>query len=124
MSILNTSHTEGDTLFVQASGRDDSLEEVLAYAGRVIDAAVRSGATRILCDETAIEYRLDTMDTFEAGRYISEQAPKVAKIAIVCNPAFIQDAQFFENVTVNRGLTLKVFTDTESAKQWLGQTAG
>jgi len=46
-------------------------------------------------------------------------AKKVAGIAIACNPAFIADARFFENIVVSRGLILGMFTDTESARSWL-----
>jgi hypothetical protein len=31
----------------------------------------------------------------------------------------LDSASFFENVVVNRGLTLRVFTDIDTAKCWL-----
>ena len=119
MSIQFTKRMDGDTLFIRASGFDENLEEVEAYAAKIIEAALRFGATRVLCDETGLEYRLGTVDTYEAGKFLSAHAPKVARIAIACNPAFIADARFFENVVVNRGLSLAMFTDIESARSWL-----
>lgn len=119
MSIQFTKRMDGDTLFIRASGFDENLEEVEAYAAKIIEAALRFGATRVLCDETGLEYRLGTVDTYEAGKFLSVHAPKVARIAIACNPAFIADARFFENVVVNRGLSLGMFTDIESARSWL-----
>ncbi|MCF8382013.1 MAG: hypothetical protein K9G39_00220 [Chlorobium sp.] len=119
MSIRYTTKIYGELLLVKASGFDESLADVEDYAQGVIEACLQHGATLVLCDETALEYRLGTVDTYEAGKFLSAHAPKVARIAIVYNPAFIADAQFFENVVVNRGLILGMFTDLESARNWL-----
>ncbi|MGB8248066.1 MAG: hypothetical protein WCE98_08665 [Chlorobium sp.] len=119
MSIRYTTKIDGETLFVTASGSDESIEDVEGYALGVIEACLRSGATRVLCDETGIEYRLGTVDTYEAGKFLASHVPRAVRIAIVCNPAFVADARFFENVVVNRGLILRMFIDPESAGRWL-----
>jgi hypothetical protein len=119
MSIQYTTRVDGEILFVYASGFDESLDDVQGYGLGIISASEGSGVTRVFCDETALEYRLGTIDTFQAGEFISNNVPAVAKVAIVCNPGFISDASFFEDVVVNRGLTLRVFTDSEVAMHWL-----
>lgn len=119
MGIQYTTRLDGNTLFVRASGFDESLEEVEAYAAGIIDACLQCSVSRVLCDETRLEYRLGTAETFDAGKFLVSRVPGLLKIAIVCNPAFNADARFFENVVVNRGLTLQMFTDTKSAKRWL-----
>jgi hypothetical protein len=51
----------------------------------------------------------------KSGKHV----PAVAKVAVTCNPAFLPEASFFEDVVVNRGLSLRVFTDIETARTWL-----
>ncbi len=119
MAIQYTTRVEEGTLFVQASGFDESLDEVEAYGMGVLTATLESGVVHVFCDETALEYRLGTLDTYRAGEFLSTHVPGVAKVAIVCNPASLADASFFEDVVVNRGLTLRVFTDATIALQWL-----
>jgi len=122
MSIRYTTKIDGELLLVEASGFDENLADVENYAQGVIDACLEHEVTLVLCDETALDYRLGTVDTYEAGKFLASRVPGVVKIAIACNSAFITDARFFENVVVNRGLILCMFTDTGSARSWLMET--
>lgn len=119
MSITYSFHTEGETLFVEASGRDESLEEVQAYGLAVIEQALQHQSLRILCDERQLVYQLTTMDTFAAAAFIATRAPHIARIALVCAPQFFADASFWENVAVNRGLSVCAFKDMDRARAWL-----
>ncbi len=87
----------------------------------IIRAAISSGCTRILCDETELEYALGTIDTFESAKFISEHAPRIAKVAIVCMAEKFCDASFWETLAVNRGLSVKVFQDLHKAEEWMSQ---
>ncbi|ACD90596.1 MAG: hypothetical protein HGA57_06270 [Chlorobium limicola] len=122
MSIQYTTRTDGNILFVRASGFDENLEDVEKYAQGVIDATLQHGTTLVLCDETALDYRLGTVDTYAVGKFLASRVPRVFKIAIVCNPTFNADARFYENVVVNRGLNLRMFSDIEKARSWLTET--
>lgn len=84
----------------------------------IIQTCLECDAQRVTCDETALEYRLKIFDTYEIVKFLSESVPKIVKVAIVCNPDFLSDAGFFENVVVNRGLQLKMFTDVDRARRW------
>jgi hypothetical protein len=119
MAITYTTEVDGETLFVKTSGFDESLAEVEEYAMGIIMACKESGIIHVLCDETELEYRLGTFDTYQAGEFLSTHVPAIVKVAIVCNPAFLSDASFFEDIVVNRCLRFRVFTDTQSARQWL-----
>ncbi len=110
---------EDNLLVVQASGFDESLAQVQNYGLAIIQACLEGGYTRVLCDETGLEYRLGTLDTFEAAEFIAGQAARVGKIAVVCNAQAIGDAAFWEDVVVNRDLTARVFNDVEVARRWL-----
>jgi hypothetical protein len=106
-------------LKVTAKGKDENLQEVMDYGHAIVDAAVHHGVAKVLCDETELEYALGTMDIFESARYISEIAPKIARIAIACKPEQTYDAGFWETVAVNRGLRVKMFKTVADAEKWL-----
>jgi len=119
MSIHSTMTVSEDTLLVTASGFDESLDQVQQYGLAIIAACIQSGVTRILCNELDLEYRLGTVDTYQAAEFIAANAPHVGRAAIVCNPKYLADARFWETVATNRGLTVRVFKDTDAASQWL-----
>jgi hypothetical protein len=119
MAIDYSFHVDDDLLRVKASGRDESLEEVMAYGMAIIEAAKESGCTRVLCDELELDYALGTFDTFEAAKFIADQVPGVAKVAIVCKPEYADDADFWETVATNRGMLVRMFHDLEEAEAWI-----
>ena len=119
MSINVSTKFDQDILRVVAQGKDENLNDVKEYGLNVINQAISFGCRKILCDERELEYNLSTIDAFESAKFISENAPKVAKVALVCNPKYLPDAKFWETVSLNRGLTIKVFTKIEEAEDWL-----
>ena len=110
---------EDGLLVITAAGRDENLQQVLDYGYSVIELAIEKKAKLILCDERNLEYALGTVDTFQAAQQIAERATKVARVAIVCGPNFLEDGKFWETVAVNRYLVVRVDTDFEKAKEWL-----
>lgn len=119
MSINYTFSNDEPILRVVASGMDDNLEQVMGYGMAVMAAAIQSGCSRVLCNELELEYKLGTFDTFESARLISENAPSIARVAIVCNAKNIKDALFWETVASNRGLLVRVFRNIPEAEEWL-----
>ncbi|MBI1397583.1 MAG: hypothetical protein GC151_16540 [Betaproteobacteria bacterium] len=119
MTITFESEVGNGVLLITASGRDESVQEVIDYGQSVIDLAAKLGVTRVLCDERKLEYALNTIDTFEAGKEIAERAPSNGRVAVVCRPEFLEMAKFWENVMVNRFLHVHVDTDIDRARQWL-----
>ena len=124
MAIDYAFAVEGDLLEVRTSGFDESADEVIAYGMAVIAAAVEHESHRVLCLEGELEYRLGTTDIYHVGSYVAAQAPRVARVALVCAPESIGDARFWEDVTSNRGLQAAVFTDEAEARRWLDAGRG
>ena len=91
----------------------------------VIGAAIQGEVTRILCDERALGYRLGTTDTFRAAeaRLAATTLRLVGRVALVCAEQGLPDARFWEDVTVDRGLQARVFTDVDEARTWLAALA-
>lgn len=121
MAIQYSLKADGNLLIVKASGFDESLEEVEQYGLAIVEACKEGRYSRVLCDETDLEYRLGTFDTFQSAEFMASQAPKIGKAAIVCNEKFYPDARFWETVAVNRGLRVRVFKNIEAARQWLDE---
>jgi hypothetical protein len=119
MAINFSITNENSLIRVKASGKDDNLEQVKDYGMAIIEAAVLSASKAIICDERELEYTLNTFDTFESAKFISENAPTVAKVALVCNPKCIDDAIFWQTVASNRGLFVKVFETINEAEAWI-----
>lgn len=119
MSIKYTFTVEENLLVVTASGFDENLDEVLEYGMAVISEAVQGNYTAVLCDESRLEYRLGTLDTYRSAEFISQQAPRIVRVALVCNLQAFTDAQFWETVVVNRGLRVRFFKNIHEARIWL-----
>ena len=119
MAIDYTMTVQDKILTVHAWGFDESLEQVKQYGIALIEACVVNGVTHVLCDERDLEYRLSTIDTYEEAEFISAHAPHVARVAIIPNEKYVQDAQFWETVAVNRGLLVRMFQDPGAARVWL-----
>lgn len=119
MAIQYSFNKTGDMLEVETSGFDESLKEVKAYGYAVIVEAIQSNCKQVLCNELNLEYRLGTIDLFQSGKFIAENAPGVGKVAIVTTEKQLPEIKFWENVVNNRGLRLKVFSEVQEAKNWL-----
>ena len=119
MGITYEISSTDNLMVVVAAGSDENLEEVQQYGLAIIENAKRLGCVKILCNELNLEYRLNTIDTFQSATFIAEHAPRVARVAIACNPEFIKDARFWETVAVNRGVMVRVFPDLAEATKWL-----
>lgn len=119
MAIDHTIAVDGNLLLVTARGFDESLQDAMLYGLAVLQAGLKHQTPLVLCDERELEYRLDTLDTFKLAEFLAAQAPSIARVAIVTHPGNLPDATFFENVVVNRGLTLRIFKDFAVARAWL-----
>lgn len=79
-----------------------------------------AGAYHVLLDTRGADARLATMDIYELGVAVAaEPALRRDKVALLVPPEAKLDADFFENVSHNRGADLRAFTDFETAIGWL-----
>lgn len=108
-------------LKVTTKGTDENLEEVLQYTNAIIEAAFKHQSRLILCDERELVYKLTTLDTYKLAEFVSSYSSHIAKIVIVCNPRCLPEGKFYETVTTNRGLKVRVTTDIEEAEKWLNE---
>lgn len=119
MAILCTFENSDKYLFVKATGKGYTMAAVQDYVQAVITEIQNVKATRVLCVETELTHELTGVDTYALGKLVSHYAADIEKVAITVSTADKPVEDFYELVTNNRGLTLRVFTDTEQARNWI-----
>jgi hypothetical protein len=110
-----------DFLWVTATGRERTLEIVLAMARDILQACVENKVTLVLLDIRTLEGRLDMMDAYDLpDKHFSKMRDRsvITHLAIVVDE-FEESYRFFENVAVNRSYNLRIFSDSGEAVEWL-----
>ena len=121
MSINFAMSDEDKYLKVVSVGECENLDQLKEYVLAIHNATVSSGKKRVLVDETQLEYKLSTLDSYSSGCFASSIDPKPKMIAVICKPEGWNDTKFWENVAVNRGVPVKVFRDQDSAEKWIAR---
>lgn len=119
MAIEYSTKIHDDVLVVTSKGFDENLEEVKQFNMELLEKAMACGCSKVISDERLLEYRISTIDTHELAEFVSQHVPFIARVAIVPDPRFMEDARFYEDTIVNRGLTVKTFEKIEDAFAWM-----
>ena len=121
MSYELTMTKEGELLHVSAVGTR-TFGTVISIIKDILEACTQQGTPKVLVDVRALEGRLNIADAFNIP---SSEFPKIRdqsilrKGAIVDLKEFEQGYKFFENVAVNRGFNVRIFSDIDEAIAWL-----
>lgn len=110
---------EKDFLHVHVTG--ERVREVLIDIAKDIVAALKKRQyTKVLIDVTQLRGHLNTIDTYDLGTrdFPTLKQNKPMKIAI-CDNHISENLRFFETVSRNIGLNIRVFTIDDDAIQWL-----
>jgi hypothetical protein len=101
------------------TGRN-SKENVTRYLEGILHECTTRGCTRVLIEERLEGPRLGTLDVFTiASEGASQTRGRLDMIAYVDVYAQGDLMQFAENVAVNRGLHVTVFSTVADAENWL-----
>ncbi len=102
----------------------NTAENVLGYLQAVLQACETQACPRVLIEERLEGPRLGTLSVFEVASEASRRVEgKLKAIAYVDVNAEGRLMQFAENVAVNRGLPVKVFTSVNAAERWLAESS-
>jgi len=121
MSYELTIEKKANVLWVTATGTR-SLETVLAMSRDIVAACVENEISKVLVDVRALKGRLSTMEAYEIP---DKHFPTIRDRSVITQSAIIDLKEFehryrfFEDVAVNRGFTLRVFSDPAEAVEWL-----
>lgn len=95
MAIDFAFSVHGPLLRVTTRGRDEGFDEAEAYGLAVLDAALTSGCSKVLCDERELDYALSTTETFDLACGLAERVPAPGWVAIVCKADHAANGRFF-----------------------------
>ena len=105
-----------DYLFVKATGSWTEAE--IPWQLEIIkDRAESSSYTKLFLDSRTLDLPKYEMTKLSTGKNIAQFFPAPFKIAILDLPEKIN--LFVENVAVNRGANLSVFSNQATALKWL-----
>ena len=112
---------EPDYLYVQVTGIR-TVENFIAMGMDFLTVADKHGYSKVLLDMREMTGELNTLDSYKLGtKDLSELwhtigRPKVSVIDLEANR---ERFEFMENVAVNKGVNLSIFTDVDKAMEWL-----
>ncbi len=109
-----------DYLYVRMSGKYIGDTPLGCHPVSMARACQAGSFRRLLMDVREVTGPMESLAYFHQGEEIARAFPTSdTHIAIVGAVDRIEMLMFFETVAVNRGTTLKVFTDIKEAIKWL-----
>jgi len=93
--------------------------EGLRHFESIADHCRRTINNKLLIDITRFDVRLTVTTRFLAGEKLEIFAVQRIKVAIVGRPEQLDPGRFAMLVARNRGVNVEVFTDFQSAEEWL-----
>jgi len=108
-------------LYFAGDGTEDGLEEDIEIHQMIIDACKEHNRRRVLIDDRNVIYTASTLSIYMlAKHYAQADIPRfIQQAAVVANPKYRADNQFFEDTMRNRSINLRVFYDMQEAEEWL-----
>ena len=98
----------------------NNRENVEQYLGEILLECKKVNCFRVLIEECLDGIRLKTLDVFQIASEGSKQSIGIfQKVAYVDINAEDDLMQFAQNVTVNRGFPVSVFSNVAEAEKWL-----
>ncbi len=85
----------------------------------MVEVCSQSQISRALLDCRNMTGEIEIMDSFMVAKYGVKMIGSISKFALVGREDQMFPDNFVENVAVNRGINLKLFTDIEKAIDWL-----
>lgn len=119
MAIQFTCVARDGVLWVTASGKDDGMADVQEFNVAVYQQMKANNCKRVCSDERLLQYDISLIDTFKIAEQAARHAGDIERLAITCQEKFWKEVSFFEDVAVNRGLTVRFFVDHNEAARWI-----
>ena len=85
----------------------------------MVEVSSQSQISKALLDCRKMTGEIQIMESFMVAKYGVQMIGAISKFALVGREDQMFPDNFVENVAVNRGVNLKLFTDVEKAIDWL-----
>lgn len=96
------------------------VPEMNAARADLAVAAEAQGFKRMLVDASSMTVQPSITEQFEFVSKHPVTLPPGVRLAIVMRPALFRSSQFSEQVSLNRGVNMRIFDSLSAAKLWLG----
>ena len=109
-----------DYLYVQVTGVR-TIENIIAMAKDFLAVLDKNGYRKVLLDVRGMTGGLDPLNAYKLGKKDVQELkrPSQLKVSIFDLEENRERFEFMENVAVNAGLNLRIFSDVDKAMEWL-----
>ncbi len=118
MSVQFKIEHKENWLVAHMTGKADTRDIPKRYA-ELADLCEQSGKIKIIVDITGSYVPQSTYDKFEMGEHAIIFTLRHIQVAVLAKVEQIDPQRFGESVAKTRGANLRLFTDMDSAEEWL-----
>jgi hypothetical protein len=119
MTVETEVHFDGVCVHLDIVGRYD-YDSARKNPDLVNEACRQYECTRVLIDARSLEGDVSICDQLGIAEYMAGSIDRKLTLALVARREQVPNDKFFETALVNRGMSVRVFTDVEEAREWLG----
>ena len=120
-SELLSIQDKGSYLLVEFFG-EFSVESGKFCVDRMAEACEKYRHSKVLLDCRKMTGYMPVFDRFEVAVYGTTKRQQLGRLALLNREDVMLPDNFVENVAVNRGLNMSIFTDFSLAETWLAKT--
>jgi hypothetical protein len=113
---------KGSYLLVEFFG-EFGVETGKQCVDRLAEACEKHRRSRALMDCRRMTGVMPLLDRFRVAEYAATKRHQIGRLALLNREDVVLPDNFVENVAVNRGMDMKIFTDLEEAELWLSKSA-
>ena len=105
-------------LLVEFTGQFE-VDSAKRSVDALVESCIKTKNPKVLFDIRSMTGDLSTLDRYRVGQYGSDTITRTTRFAMLARADQVSPDKFFENIAVNRGLNLKVFTNIDETVAWL-----
>jgi len=113
---------KGAYLLVEFLG-EFSVEAGKQCVDKMAEACEKHRRLEVLLDCRRMTGNMSVFDRFQVAEYGATKRRQIPRLAILNREDVVLPDKFVENVSVNRGFVVKIFTDLDEAELWLSLSA-
>jgi len=113
---------KGTYLLVEFFG-EFGVEAGKRCVDRMVEACVTHKRSKVLLDCRRMTGNMPVLDRFQVAEYGATRGRQFMRLALLNRENVLLPDNFVENVAVNRGMDMKIFTDYNEAERWLSRPA-
>lgn len=106
-------------IYLKGEGMEGGVEEDLEIHQFIVDVCKARNCPHVLIDDSNVTYTASLLSIYQLAKHYSQIDRFITQAAVVSNPQYRLENQFFEDTMRNRNINLRVFYDLKEAETWL-----